>query len=302
MANRLTLTGVMAEHARNKAHPGIIVPKIKDHLLKTFGPDSDRDPCVIHPSELAKDDWCPRAPVLRITTGKWPDEKFDFFRENVFDTGNDIHSKWQGRMMAAGFPVWGDWRCIVCNWVVRNCLEPASETSEGHDHIWRYEEVTLDARAELLIAGHADCGFGNSLVEIKSIGLGTFRIDAPDLLKRHQDGKMTDLTGLWRSITKPLRSHLIQGDVYLHLAHVLGLPFDQIVYLYEFKPNQLVKEFVIKYSPLRSGKLVAKADKVKYAVDHGIVPDCIKPGACKQCNVSPQPTRRTVAGTRDDVS
>jgi RNase P subunit RPR2 len=302
VTQNLKLSGVMAEHARNKAHPGIILPKVKDHMLMTFGPDMDRDPTVIHPSEIAKDDWCPLATYRRIISGVWPeDEEFDFFRENIYETGNDIHLKWQTRMREAGFAVWGDWRCIICNWRVTG-LEPPGETSEGHDHIWRYDEVTLDARAQLLMTGHADCGFDNTLVEIKSIGLGTLRIDAKDLLARYQEGRMTDLTGLWRAITKPLRSHLIQGDIYLHLAHILGLPFTQIVYLYEFKPNQMTKEFTIKYSPDRAKKLVAKIEAVQYAVEHGIPPKCIKVVGCKQCNAFPQPSRRTVARTRNDFT
>jgi hypothetical protein len=301
----LKLSGVMAQHAKNKSAPGIILPRVKDHMLKQYGWDADRDPTVIHPSEMAKDDWCPRATYLRIMSGRWPEvkEKFDFVRENIFATGNDIHEKWQTRMIDAGFPVWGDWKCFRCDTVVTG-LRPPDElefcdcisTLTWHD--WRYDELTLNARSELLIAGHADCGFGDTLVEIKSIGLGTIRMDAPDLLKRHTDGRMTDLTGLWRDITRPLRSHLAQGDTYLHLAHVLGLPFTQIVYLYEFKPNQMVKEFTIKYDAGRSMKLVAKAEAIKYAVDHGKPPECISPGSCKQCDAYPK--RRTVASRRAD--
>ena len=110
-----------------------------------------------------------------------------------------------------------------------------------------YEEVTLDAKRELLIAGHADCGFDDTLVEIKSIGLGTIRMDAPDLLARYHEGKADRPDRALAGHHRPLKSHLVQGDIYLHLAHVLGLPFTQIVYLYEFKANQLTKEFTIKY-------------------------------------------------------
>lgn len=301
----LKLSDVMAQHAKNKAAPGIILPRVKDHMLKQYGYDADRDPTVIHPSEMAKDDWCARATYLRIVSGEWPGqkEKFDFVRENIFATGNDIHTKWQDRIIDAGFAVWGDWECRTCGAAIDDMLKPdphdwgiCEAACLGHD--WEYREVTLDAKRELLIAGHADAGFDDTLVEIKSIGLGTIRMDAPDLLARHTQGKHTDLTGLWRDITRPLRSHLRQGDVYLHLAHVLGLPFTQIVYLYEFKANQLTKEFTVKYDAGRSMVLVAKAQEIKYAVDHGIPPACIKPGQCKECKLFPQ-KRRTVDRRRD---
>lgn len=300
--SKLTLTGAMAQHARNVSAPGLVLPKIKDYQLKTFGWDSDRDPTVIHPSEMAKPNWCLLATYRRIVSGAWPPDpgKYDWVRENIFAAGNYIHEKYQTWMIEAGFPVWGDWRCIICNWRVRNCHQPPDETSEGHDHIWRYEEVTLDAKDQLLIAGHADVGVTGDdfLVEIKSIGLGTVRIDAPDLLERYQDDKRTDLTGLWKAINKPLKSHLKQGDIYLHLARVLGLPFKRIVYLYEFKPNQLTREFTVSYDEQRSMKLIAKAEHVMYAVEHGNPPACVKgPGGCKECNAFPT-KRRTVAGTR----
>jgi len=211
-------------------------------------------------------------------------------------------------MIDAGFAVWGDWRCRICKAVSVNALSPGNEAFTrpcvpGVSHQWQYMEVTLDARRELLMAGHADCGFDDTLVEIKSIGLGTLRMDAPDLLARHQDGRMTDLTSLWRDVTKPLKSHLIQGDIYLHLAHVLGLPFTQIVYLYEFKANQMTKEFAIKYSPDRVKPLVAKVEHVMYAVEHANPPKCVKgPGGCKECTAFPQKPRRTVAGTRAGIS
>ena len=297
----------MQQHAKNKSAPGLILPKVKDTMLKAYGWDADRDPTVVHPSELAKSDLCLRAVYLRLLSGKWPPDKerFDFVRENIFATGHDIHAKWQGRIIDAGFPMWGDWRCRVCDRWVRGSVVPTDKTFGqpcllGTGHQWVYQEVTLYARRDLLIAGHADGAFDNSLVEIKSIGLGTVRMDAPDLLGRYQDGKLTDLTGLWKGITKPLVSHLRQGDVYLHLAHVLGLPFDQIVYLYEFKPNQMTKEFTIKYDAERSMKLVAKAEEVKYAIETGVAPPCIRKTGCKQCNAFPR--RRTVAATRSDLT
>ena len=145
---KLKLTGIMAEHAKNKAAPGIILPKVKDHMLKAFGWDADRDPTVIHPSELAKADWCPLATYRRIVSGAWPPDpgKFDFVRENIFATGNDIHAKWQDRMST---------RCSRCGatGIASSAtgrspgLEPPDETSEGHVHIWRVRRGAPGRRA-----------------------------------------------------------------------------------------------------------------------------------------------------------
>lgn len=305
--SKITLSGVMAEHARNTAHPGIVLPRVKDYLLKEFRPDDTRDATVIHPSEMAKDGWCLLGTYRRILAGRWPPEKFDFVRENIFEEGNDIHAKWQGRMREAGFPLWGDWVCRICERRIRGQLEPGPWDYDTCDnegeiaHDWVYDEAHLLGRDALLITGHADAAFDTSLVEIKSVGIGTVRKDAPDLLKKFQDGKLTDMTGLWNAIRRPFVSHLRQGDIYLHLAHVLGLPYTQIVYLYECKWHQMAKEFVLKYDPERSMKLIAKAQAVKYAVDNGIPPACIKGSGCKQCNAF-QTTRRTVAGTRADLA
>lgn len=300
---KITLDGVMAEHARNRVAPGLVLPPIHDHLLKTFGPDDDRDPRCIHPSEMAKADWCLRGTYLRILAGTWPPEKFDRVRENIFEEGTTIHEKWQGRMRKV-FPLWGNWKCYRCRTVITG-LEPCPDdggdcigTLDWHD--WRYDEVHLDARKTPLgIYGHADAGFGDTLVEIKSVGIGTVRKDAPDLLKKYQEGKLTDMQGLWNAIRRPLNSHLKQGDIYLGVAHELGLPFTQIVYLYECKWHQMAREFTIKYDPERSEKLIAKARAVMYSLESGIPPACIKGEGCKQCNAFGV-TRRTVARSRND--
>lgn len=304
---RVKPTGRMAEHAKNKATPGVILPVVKERLLKDFGPDTDRDPTVIHPSEMCKPDWCLRSTYERIVAGKWPDgEKFDFVRENIFDEGNDIHTKWQNRLRKS-FPLWGNWRCLICKEVARNMLEPERQfgpvCESAFGHIWEYDEVSMIDRATTLIGGHSDGAFDDYLVEIKSIGLGTLRIEAPSLLGRYQDGRNTDLTGLWRGVERPLQGHLRQGDVYLSLAHILGLPFTKIIYLYEFKANQMTKEFTVTYDEERAAPLIAKALRVKYAVDGDKPPpDCHTPGGCKDCKAyAPAKKRRTVVTSVEET-
>jgi hypothetical protein len=298
----MRLTGKLAERSKARQSAGVILPAVKTGMLKDYGLDTSRRWDIVHPSELShQSQFCPRAVFLRITKGPvGPAEKFDFIRENIFEEGNQIHTKWQNRLRRYT-DLWGDWYCLVCKYLHRNSLEPAPASFDlpvclsQAGHVWLYAEVGLDAEDEALLCGHADGAFGNSLAEFKSMGTGTLRIEAPTLYARHMKNGLLDLQGLWRDINRPLQTHLNQGDIYLWIAQLRGLPFNQISYVYESKWNQQVKEFVIEYSEERSQKLVAQAKVVKEAVQSGRAPDCKFPGKCAGClPYDSRPPARTV--------
>lgn len=288
------LNSKLAERSKARMTAGVVLPAVKTQMLKEFEAGEDRPWDVVHPSELSHQDrFCPRAVYLRITEGPLPPQKFDFVRENIFAEGNSIHEKWQARLRAA-VPLWGDWECQVCSEWTTGTLEPEAiatyMTSPVSDcdtysggHVWEYKEVTLDARDDALLSGHADGAFGNTLVEIKSVGEGTVRIEAPQLYRRHTEDGQVDLKGLWRDITRPFKTHMNQGDIYLWICAQRGLPFTQISYIYESKWNQLVKEFVVEYSEERSLVLVDQAWAVRDAVVQRNTPACRFPGECKEC-------------------
>ena len=285
------LTGKLAERSRVRQKTGVVLPATQEGLLKDFGLDEDRRWDIVHPSELSHQErFCPRAVYLRIVDGALPPEKFDFVRENIFAEGNSIHDKWQARLRKYT-QLWGDWKCLICKEIVRDSLEPEYATcgsrpdGVGFGHIWKYIEVSLDAEKEALICGHADGAIldKNTLVEFKSVGEGTVRIEAPTLYKRHTGDSGVDLKSLWKDIQRPFRTHLNQGDIYLWICAQRGLPFNQISYVYESKWNQLVKEFVIEYDERRSVLLVDQATSVLYAVEHRREPECKFPGKCAEC-------------------
>lgn len=298
----------MAERAKARSTPGVVLPLVKAGMLKDFGLDTSRRWDIVHPSELSHQDrFCPRAVYLRITEGPVDSEKFDFVRENIFDFGNDRHRAWQDRLRKYT-NLWGDWRCQICKVVCRASLEPSGYCLEDDSfgvvsHIWEYIEVSLDAEKEALICGHADGAFDDSLVEIKTVGEGTVRIEAPTLYARHTSDSGVDLKGLWKDIQRPFRTHLNQGDIYLWVCAQRGLPFTRISFVYESKWNQLVKEFVVEYDEKRSRVLVDQATSVQYAVKQKIEPGCKYPGECKECK--PYDERReqiaAVAGRRRTV-
>lgn len=305
-SRRVKPEGKLANLAAAKKAGGVLIPEMKKVALATAGGGHPDGNDHIHPSEMAKADWCPRGTYYRLKTGKVFDESFSFVLENIFDEGNEIHRKWQDRMRQTK-KLWGSWRCRVCGQWQHQCFEPNIIAGRcivtGVVHIWEYKEVPLEAR-DHLIWGHEDGAMCDPtvmvldgyMVEIKSIGVGTLRKDAPDgthdrdipaFLGRYYtetvDGdKIYNLDKLWKELKRPLMSHVRQANVYLWLAEQMGLPFKQVRFLYEFKPNQQVKEFVITKSDHILEPLLTAAKSVTYALKSGRPPKCPH-GGCQAC-------------------
>jgi CRISPR/Cas system-associated exonuclease Cas4 (RecB family) len=275
------LSSRLAERQEAKRTPGLVLPRVKEMMLSEYAAGSARRWDIIHPSELShQNTFCPRAVYLRITEGPLPPGKFDWGRENIFDEGHTIHAKWQDRLRKST-PLWGNWRCMICGYGISNRLDPDGLLCDDCGIVppWEYSEISLDAELEALLCGHADGGFDDVLVEIKSVGEGTVRIEDPERFKEAGG----DLRELWRGITRPFKTHLNQIDIYLWISDHLGLPFNKASFIYESKWNQQVKEFIVEYDQARSLKLVDQARAIKYAVDNREEPDCRFPGECSNC-------------------
>jgi hypothetical protein len=230
---------------------------------------------------MSKSDWCPRATYYRIA-GVTPTntEKFAFQLESIFEEGHLIHAKWQGWLAEMGL-LWGTWVCptnrehpAVTGTAPQTCFE--CEGGYGVTVPMKYAEITLDGEEKFLMVGHADGGLPDrrSLIELKSIGLGTLRLEDPSLLSKYlvetvEGRKIYDLDSLWKGLRRPLPSHLRQGNIYLKLCQEMGLPFDRMVFLYEFKATQAFKEFTVKYTPDIAEPLFETALDIKYALGKG---------------------------------
>jgi hypothetical protein len=203
--------------------------------------------------------------------------------QNIFDEGHFIHEKWQNRIYEMG-NLWGDFKCVNCKGITSG-LSPA-KCQHCECATLKYDEVKM-LDPELRIAGHTDGwvkGLGDDfLIEIKSIGEGTLRFEAPDLLY-DADG---DLNKAWKNIRRPFRGHLLQGQMYLELAKRMfgDVAPNEIVFLYELKSNQAYKEFTIKADYEVVDRIFFKAEKIIKAVKAGVMPDCnVSEDGCKQCN------------------
>ncbi|MFF1701295.1 hypothetical protein [Streptomyces sp. NPDC058252] len=278
----------MANLAETKKNPSLLLGDIHKHLLDQHDKPTDRRQDIIHPSEMAKSDWCPRQTYYRLA-GVSPEQgrRFSAQLEAIFEEGHGIHAKWQ-KWLQNMERLWGKWYCILCDRTWQgNAHDIAQPCWIEHGHAIEYREVPLEAESEFLIAGHEDGAVEdlNALVEIKSIGIGTVRFDNPELLKKFtvktEDGKtVVDLDGLWKALRRPFGSHIRQTQIYLRLCKEMGLPFDKVIFLYEYKATQAHKEFVIQYNPEISEPLFDTALDIKYALRKGKPPP--RPEFCGQ--------------------
>ena len=281
-------SGRMKELADIRAGHGEILPPIKEQML--LGMDDGRKHYGLWPTDLSHPGTCPRLVSARMLGMIIPEEKFVFGRQNVFDEGDRIHKKWQDRMRATG-KLWGEWKCLICGKKSELGFEPVStefDECAGNiylRHIWEYKEIPF-RWGPLLLRGHADGGLEKALIEIKSLGLGTLRFEAPRILAensvRHNGRDIPDLDAIWKAIRRPFPSHVRQANLYCWLAEKLGTPFDHIVFIYEAKWNQQVKEFAVQ--PARSiiQPMLEAAETISSAVLAGKLAACPS-GSCKQC-------------------
>jgi hypothetical protein len=254
---------------------------VERHLMRR--PLDNRRMDVLHPSEIIKPDWCHRYSYYLLTGGEAKRDKPNLRLQNIFDEGHYIHAKWQARFQEMNV-LYGKFECQSCKTVITG----VSPTCSGclRTDFMLYKEVTLVDDA-LRIAGHTDGwikGIGDDcLIEIKSIGAGTLRFEAPEILAEANG----DITKAFNGIRRPFRSHLLQGQMYLELAYrMLGDEAPkEIVFLYENKADQATKEFTVKADYEIVERIFFSAEKLMKAVTANKMPECnVTPGGCKQCD------------------
>lgn len=242
--------------------------------------NSHRDTKHFHSSEMAKDDWCPRSTWYKIMDTEESDpQSMNLRRMNIFAEGHNIHDKWQRWMWKAG-GLFGNWQCNSCD------AKFAGTSPEGCDHCGsadlKYKEVPLSSE-EYSIIGHADGVWedtkGQAVVEIKSVGLGTIRWDAPKLYEGYENGDLS-LDDLWKRIKRPLTTHRRQVNLYM-----MCLGIEDAIILYEWKPSQEVKEFHLKYTPELIEPILEGINDVKGYLETNVVPPKPVVATHKSCSM-----------------
>lgn len=262
---------------------GVLLPKVERYLA-TRPAWEDREIKVTHPSDLLQDSWCPRAIVLRITTGRVLNETTNIVRDSAFEDGHDYHRKWQRwawnvgllegryRCLSCGH---GDWRLDKEEWFTQAPV--ACGNCGASKRFLEYGEVPVRDE-ERRISGSADGLLLDHILEVKSIGLGTVRWEEPALVSKHTHDGVIDLPGLWKDIKQPFIPHIRQVNIY---GAILGI--EKAVLIYDYKPGgQRPKEFVVTLNPVLAEPYLKRAELVRDALDAGTIPVCPH-GGCKGC-------------------
>ena len=255
-----------------KKHESVLIGDVDRHIQLLPG---DRDHSYLHPSEMARTGWCPRAAWYQLLGHEPPSDPLVLRRAVLFDEGHAIHTKWQKWLRDMGV-LWGKWVCDVCGlylWEWSSSLPMVCPMRKDNGrHIWQYKEVPLE-EPSLRIGGHADgvVTTGDDevlLLEIKSVGPGTMR----ELNIMAEDDEDDLSSTRFSKINHPAADHFRQVQIYLRMmpmyAPQLG-SVERAVIVYEHKADQQIREFVVTYSPKWTDYLFDTAADIVWAVDHG---------------------------------
>lgn len=254
-----------------------LVSGVARHLLK--GQDNGRRADCIHPSEIAHEHWCPRATYYRITGVEGLPDVHSLAMEMVFERGHDSHDKWQRWFWEMGI-LRGMWRCYGCDLYWEATSPRFCPRCEAGENLLRYGEVPVENK-EYLLAGQADGDVLNvdrwKLIEVKTIGPGTVRYEAPALITKYSyehvddQGKThrgIDWYALWSGIRRPFPAHLRQGMIYCFCAER-----SEIVFIYD--PKFLTappKEFEVKFREDIIEDVLEECVTVRSALEKGRPP------------------------------
>lgn len=276
-------TGALKKFVAAGKIPSRVIGSVERHVISKPR-DLSRRTDVIHPSAMVKGSWCHRGQYFELL-GHEPSKASNpaSLRQLLtFEEGHRIHHRWQGWLGDMG-QLYGLWECPECR--TREWGLGADSCACGGVYS-QYREVPVRNEA-LRIQGHADGwlkGFGDDLLlEVKSVGEGTIRWEAPEMMKQYDN----DFKKVWSNLKAPFVTHIMQAQVYMKLLE-LSNPDDhpkEALFVYESKPTQETKEFVIRKSDFGVTELFEHAAMIVAAVDAGIPPSCNVGGVhmCASC-------------------
>lgn len=278
------MSGALLQFVNAGKVPSRVLGSVERHVLAT-PVDTSRSTTVFHPSEIIKADWCHRSSYFQLLGFPPPPSKYktSLRQKRVFQVGHDIHAGWQSIFHKMG-NLYGKYECVKCGLIawgmgVDNCV-----VCNTNEHTYKEVSLMYDT---LRISGHADgilLGLGAPLLlEIKSIGAGTFRFEAPELTYEHNG----ELEAMWKALKAPFMSHIMQAQMYMKLAELINLEHQpqEALFLYENKGSQEPKEFVVQKSDFGLTPILQACADINLRIDAKSPPACNINGdaGCYKC-------------------
>ena len=247
-----------------------------------------RSTSVLHPSEICKDGWCPRAAYHKLVSPPVR-ESVTFKQRLVFENGHSSHRRFQRWLGGAG-RLEGYWVCQMCDWRFYQRGNPTCGNCGAKR--CAYDELPIADPARL-IEGSTDGLLyeDDAVLEIKTVGLGTVRYASPQLLRSNThtvDGRqIIDAERIWDSIRRPFADHVRQGSIYTHCLRLKPehRSVNKIVFLYEWKATNDIKEFVVRFNEQLIRPVLIRAEQIAAAVNgRGQIPPCRNgENLCTEC-------------------
>jgi hypothetical protein len=193
----------------------------------------------IYPAEMSHGERCQRAIHYRLTDAESTPSPTSIVSELIFNHGNTSHDWWQQNWWGMGI-LKGVFHCMACDLYWEDLSPYACPRCDMPRMFLEYKEVPFRSR-EYNMVGRADADLTtDGLIEIKTIGVGSVRFEAPHLVEKHGE----NMEALWRDIKHPFPSHRKQGILYCHF-----LEREQITFIYDPKfVSAAPKEFVVQYN------------------------------------------------------
>lgn len=253
--------------------------------------DDSRHRTGIYPAEMSHTDRCHRAVHYRLTGIEAQPQPLSLVTELIFNHGNTSHDWWQNNWWGMGI-LKGIFHCKACGLFWEDTSPKSCPRCEMQRTFLEYKEVPFRNKRYNMV-GRADADLvTDGLVEIKTIGIGTIRHEAPHLIEKH--GENWD--AIWKDIKHPFLSHRKQGWLY---DFFLERPIIKFIYDPKFV-SAAPKEFNVEFKLEYVEDILKECDSINEGVAKRRTPHRPEWAAkdhrtCQRC-----PFRKTCYGTHEE--
>lgn len=258
-----------------------------DNYLATNEEDNDRAVDVNSPSQVFK---CMRS-LYYARTGAESDGFTDPRLQRIFDNGTHMHLRIQEYLTKEGSLVMDECPCIDAEANIQGHTDGILKMTEQEYAILelksmnsilfgKLKEPKPEHIAQAMIYMYCtEC----RRQELVSMTEDEFKFSLDDRVEFYRSRYQHLKAGKKHTREEKIQHNIITNLKLDNLLHTIKRPIDRIVFLYENKDNQELKEFVIEYDDDLMCDILDFYDQVNYYVANKKVPP--REGTSKSCNI-----------------